>query len=413
MKIRPVILCGGAGTRLWPESKNNCAKQFINFGGWCLFEKSLDRIKAPFFDYPIISSNSKYLKKIKYYLKKLHIKKYKIILEPEKKNTGPAILSACIANLMDKKNINYINEIDKPMLILSSDHLIEKKKLFHSFIKKNISHLSADNIFIFGIKPDYPSDQFGYFFTKKINNIYKVTKFIEKPSISKAKKIINKKGYWNTGMFFLTSRSLINNFAMYSPKTYNQVIQIFNKKSKTMNKKKNIFTIDRNLFKKIKSQSIDYAIIEKSPKINAIKLKIPWSDLGSWKEISKMFNKNKKSLYKKNNIYQRPWGKYINLFRGEGFLVKEIYVNPKASLSLQKHHYRSEHWLLTEGKAIITVNKKIFTKKINECVVIPKGAIHRIQNPYNKLVKIIEVQLGSVLKESDIVRYKDIYGRAR
>jgi mannose-6-phosphate isomerase-like protein (cupin superfamily) len=151
--------------------------------------------------------------------------------------------------------------------------------------------------------------------------------------------------------------------------------------------------------------------LEKSKNINGIKLNIPWSDLGSWKEISMIFQRDKSKYYKKKNIFYRPWGKYINLYSGKGFLVKELVINPKSSISLQKHHHRSEHWTVTSGRPKITINKKKFFKNTNETAFIPKGAIHRIENPFNRAVKIIEVQTGPILKETDIIRFEDIYGR--
>ena len=157
--------------------------------------------------------------------------------------------------------------------------------------------------------------------------------------------------------------------------------------------------------------SFDYAILEKSKNINAIKLDIPWSDLGSWKEISKIFNKNKSKYFKKKNVFYRPWGSYTNLFKGKNFLVKELNVKSKGILSLQKHYHRSEHWLITQGKPLITLNKKKLSKSVNQSIYIPKGAIHRIENPFKINVKILEIQKGSILKETDIVRYQDIYGR--
>ena len=126
-----------------------------------------------------------------------------------------------------------------------------------------------------------------------------------------------------------------------------------------------------------------------------------------------MFNKNKKKYFKRKNIYYKPWGKYTNLFKGDKFLIKELIINPKGILSLQKHYHRSEHWLVVKGKPMITLNKKSFIKKPNESIYIPRGAKHRIQNPFKKTVKIIEAQIGSILKESDIVRYQDIYGRIK
>ena len=398
MKIRPVILCGGAGTRLWEDKKHHQPKQFIDFGGWNLMEKTLERIKNPIFDYPIISTNNKYLSQVRKSLKNSKIKKFKIVLEPAKKNTAPAILSsALIKDIPLKQSLMYF----------AADHLIEKTSIFNRSIKNNIKNLDDKNIFIFGIKPTNPSSEYGYFLTKKIKNINKVSKFIEKPNILKAKLVIKKKGYWNSGMFFLRKDSIINNFKKYQPKTYKSCLLSVNK-SKYKN---NTYYLNKSAFIKSVEKSFDYAILEKSKNINAIKLDIPWSDLGSWKEISKIFNKNKSKYFKKKNVFYRPWGSYTNLFRGKNFLVKELNVKSKGILSLQKHHHRSEHWLITQGKPLITLNKKKISKSVNQSIYIPKGAIHRIENPFKINVKILEIQKGSILKETDIVRYQDIYGR--
>ena len=398
MKIRPVILCGGAGTRLWEDKKHHQPKQFIDFGGWNLMEKTLERIKNPIFDHPIISTNNKYLSQVRRSLKNAKIKKFKIVLEPAKKNTAPAILSsALIKDIPLKQSLMYF----------AADHLIEKTSIFNRSIKNNIKNLDDKNIFIFGIKPTSPSNEYGYFLTKKIKNINKVSKFIEKPNILKAKQVIKKKGYWNSGMFFLRKDSIINNFKKYQPKTYKSCLLSVNK-SKYKN---NTYYLNKSAFIKSVEKSFDYAILEKSKNINAIKLDIPWSDLGSWKEISKIFNKNKSKYFKKKNVFYRPWGSYTNLFRGKNFLVKELNVKSKGILSLQKHHHRSEHWLITQGKPLITLNKKKLSKSVNQSIYIPKGAIHRIENPFKINVKILEIQKGSILKETDIVRYQDIYGR--
>ncbi|MBT6868320.1 MAG: mannose-6-phosphate isomerase, partial [Candidatus Marinimicrobia bacterium] len=337
MKIRPVILCGGAGTRLWPNSKNHQAKQFIDFGNWTLFDKTLERTKVSIYDAPIISTNKKYLNQVKQHLKKNKIKKYKIVLEPAKRNTAPAILSTALI-----KDIPH----DQPLMFFTADHLIEKMSVFNKEINKNKSNLTDRNIFIFGIKPTSPSSEYGYFVTKKIKgNINKVTKFIEKPKISKAKQIIKQKGYWNSGMFFLRKDSIINNFKKNQPIIYRNCVNAV-KKAKL---KSNIYYLNKTSFTKATAKSFDYAILEKTKQINAIKLDIPWSDLGSWKEILKMYDKKKNKYIKKKNIFYRPWGRYTNLFEGKDFLIKELFVKPKGILSLQKHHHRAEHWLVTQG----------------------------------------------------------------
>jgi mannose-1-phosphate guanylyltransferase/mannose-6-phosphate isomerase len=401
MKIRPVILCGGAGTRLWPNSKNHQAKQFINFGNWTLLDKTFERIKSSTFDAPIISTNLKYLKEVKTHLKKHRISKYKIVLEPTKRNTAPAILASTL--IKDIPN-------EQSLMFFAADHLIEKFGIFNKEIQKNKANLTDQNIFIFGIKPTSPSSEYGYFITKKIKrNINKVIKFIEKPNKNKAKQVIKQKGYWNSGMFFIRKDSIINNFKRYQPTIYKNCVKAVSKAKL----KANIYYLNKAFFQKTTAKSFDYAILEKTKQINAIKLDIQWSDLGSWKEILRMYDNNKNKYFKKKNISYRPWGRYVNLFRGKEFLVKELYIKKKGILSLQKHHHRAEHWLVTQGSPKITLNKNNFRIKTNDYIFIPIKAIHRIENTGKKPVKIIEAQVGSILKENDIVRFKDIYGRIK
>tara|TARA_Y100000590_G_scaffold461648_1_gene623725 strand:- start:794 stop:1999 length:1206 start_codon:yes stop_codon:yes gene_type:complete len=399
MKIKPVILCGGAGTRLWPKSKKNLPKQFVNWGGWTLFEKTLERVKNSIFDDPIITTNSLYIDLVKKYLTKLKINKYTIILEPSKKNTAPAILSSALI-----KEIPY----EQPMIFLSSDNLIGKIDQFNRSIKINRNFLTGDNIFIFGIKPISPSSEYGYFLTKKNSKkINKVIKFIEKPNKKKVKIILKKKGYMNSGIFFMRKDSIISNFKKYQ---YSMFKNCYDAVSKS-NIRQKVYFLDKSSFNKNKEISFDYAILEKARDINGIKLNIPLTDLGNWREIWKFFKKNNSNKFIKKNTFYRPWGKYINLFSGKGFLLKELVVNPKSSISLQKHNHRSERWTVLSGKPKITINKKKFYKNPNETIFIPKGSIHRIENLFNDPVKIVEVQIGSILKETDIIRYKDIYGR--
>ena len=401
MKIRPVILCGGTGTRLWSNSRNHQAKQFIDFGNWTLLDRTLERTKASIYDAPIISTNNKYLKEVRKHLKKNKIKKYKIVLEPAKRNTAPAILSTAL--IKDIPN-------DQPLMFFTADHLIEKMSVFNKAIYKNKTNLTDQNIFIFGIKPTSPSSEYGYFITKKVKgNINKVTKFIEKPKQAKAKQVIKQKGYWNSGMFFLRKDSIINNFKKHQPIIYKNCVSAVSKAKL----KENTYYLNKASFEKATAKSFDYAILEKTNQINAIKLDIPWSDLGSWKEILKMYDKNKSKYIKKKNVYYRPWGRYTNLFEGKEFLIKELFVKPKGILSLQKHHHRAEHWLVTQGNPKITLNKDRFIKKPNDHIFIPLKAIHRIENPSKKPVKIFEAQVGSILKETDIVRYQDVYGRIK
>ena len=401
MKVKPVILCGGSGTRLFPNFKKNPLKQFIDFGGWTLFGKTLDRIKNPIFDSPIISTNKNYEKLIRRILRKEKIKKFKIILEPLKKNTAPAIISSILISEI---------KINQPVLFLPSDHYLPEKDKFNKILKLNLSNLNTTNIFIFGVKPKFPSSDYGYLISKKAKKkISKVSKFIEKPNEKKAKKIIKKNGYWNSGIVLARKDSIINNTKIIQKKLFNSCLDAVIK-AKIKNR---TITLNKKYFNEIKAISFDYAILEKAKEINSIKLDLMWSDLGSWKEIFKIIkSKTKQNILKKNTFY-RPWGNYKNFFKGKNFLLKELIVNKRSSISLQKHNHRAEHWTIISGKPKITVGKKIFFKKENDTVFVPKGSIHRIENIYDRPVKIIEAQLGSRLKESDIVRYKDVYGRVK
>ncbi len=400
MKIKPVILCGGAGTRLWSESEKKLPKQFIDWGGWTLFGKTLERIKGAIFDYPTITTNAAYLKLVKKYLKKHKVKKYQIILEPFKRNTAPAMLSSALI----QKGSNI-----QPMLFLPSDNLIGDINQFNKSISIHKKCLSENNIFIFGNKTISPSSEYGYFLVKKISKyINKVIRFIEKPDKNKLKTILKKKAYMNSGMFFIRKDSIIANFKKFQKKMY---VYCDNAVTRSKNYN-NIYYLNKSSFKKIQPISFDFAILEKAKNVNGIKLNISLTDLGNWKEIWKFFKEHISKTNIRKNTYYRPWGKYINLYSGKGFLLKELVINPKSSISLQKHHYRSERWTIISGKPKITINKTILFKNPNDTTFIPKGAVHRIENLFNTSVKIIEIQTGPILKETDIVRYRDIYGRA-
>ena len=211
----------------------------------------------------------------------------------------------------------------------------------------------------------------------------------------------------NAGIFFARKDSLINNFKKYRKNIYLNCLKSV-EASKT---EKKVYFLNKKYFGMLEDISFDYAILEKSNDINAIKLNIPLIDMGNWKEIWKFFTNISSKNQIKRNTYFRPWGKYINLFFGKNFLLKELIINPKSSISLQKHKFRSEKWTIISGKPKITIEKNKFFMKEKQTVFIPKGFKHRIENIYSEPVKIVEVQMGSILSEDDIIRYKDVYGR--
>jgi len=318
MKIKPVILCGGSGTRLFPGFTNIPPKQFIDFGGWTLFEKTLDRIKTKIFDSPIISTNKIYKNLVLSALKKRKISRYKIILEPSKKNTAAAIISS---SLLEEIRLN------QPILFLPSDHFMPEQEIFNKILKLNLINLNNKNIFIFGIKPKTPRSDYGYLLNKKINkNINKVINFIEKPKRGLAIKLMKRKALWNTGIVLIRKDSIINNAKTYQKNLFEHCL----KSLKKVNQNKKIFILKKKFFDKIVPISFDYAFLEKVKEINSINLNIAWSDLGSWSEIFKILKTQiKNNLIKKNTFY-RPWGLYKNYFKGEKFLLKELIINSKS-----------------------------------------------------------------------------------
>ena len=277
-------------------------------------------------------------------------------------------------------------------------------------MKSSLLNLNNNNIFIFGIKPKNPSSDYGYLLSKKINKkINKVTKFVEKPKEKKAKKIISQKGCWNSGIVLARKDSIINNVKKLQKHLFNFCLESVIKSTS----KNNTICLNKKIYSKINTLSFDHAILEKAKEINSIQLNLTWSDLGSWKEIFKVIKSKTSQSYLNKNTFYRPWGSYKNFFKGENFLLKELTINGKSSISLQKHLHRSEHWTVIDGKPKITLGKKTFFKKINESLFVPKGFVHRIENIFNKPVIIVEAQLGEVLKESDIIRYLDEYGRVK
>ena len=461
MKIKPIILCGGEGTRLWPESRKKHPKQFIKINGKSLLKHAIDRVTGVNFDPITICSNANFLDQIKEETKNINCKIY---VEPAKKNTAAAILAA-----VNDDDLTFY----QPVLIISSDHIIEKKKVFQKQIMKLSNNLDMYKIFIFGVKPDYPETGYGYLYSKKINkNFNKVDKFIEKPNLNRAKKLFKNNNYlWNSGMFLSNKSALLNEFSILQNKLALQVCDSYIN-AKTTN---HIVALDNKYYSKIKSISFDHAILEKSKNVFSAKLSSDWKDVGSWMQKWEIEKKDKDNNYIKGNILKnnvknsyissnrtivasnlknvlavdnndvlylsdlknnnlknlypiinkkfpkitdqhtttlRPWGQFTNIFVGKDFQVKELVVKPGAILSLQKHKYRSENWVVVQGKANVTLNKKNISLNKSDSIFIPQGAVHRIENRQKSILKIIEVQTGSYLGEDDITRIKDIYGRA-
>ncbi len=470
-KIYPVILSGGSGTRLWPQSRLSFPKQFLKINSnYTLIQETLIRIKNnKIFHQPILICNEEHRFLIAEQLRELKIKPKLIILEPVGRNTAAAIAVASII-------VNKINK-NGNMLVLSSDHKIDKTNNFHKIINNCTKILDKNKIITFGIKPDQPDKNFGYIkkggvFDNKSKTFY-VDEFKEKPSLEIAKKYLkNKKFFWNAGIFFFKANLMLNELSIYNKSILKQSEESIKYSKKDLD----FLRLPKKQFSKIISKPIDIAVIEKSNNVIFKSFDIGWSDVGSWPSIfnlSKKDNKNNllkgpvqiekvknsfiesenqqvmvigqknliiistkdallimpndknvnikesvNKLSKKNNekvLYHpnvyRPWGSFEVLLTKKNYQVKKLIINPKQKISLQKHNYRSEHWVIVSGKATVTKNKKTYILKKNQSIDIPKKAEHRVENKDNTPLVIIEIQTGDKLLENDIIRLEDIYNR--
>ncbi len=467
MKIRPVILCGGSGTRLWPKSRSKYPKQFIElFNNKSLFEKTLERVlKLNCSSLPLIVTNFEYEIYIKNILNKLNIEA-KLILEPIQKNTTAAIYLS-----------SKLSDPDEDLLILPSDHLIKDENYFSRIVKKTLESKSVDQWIVFGVMPSFASTGYGYLnvngnvIKNDHEELLKVVKFEEKPNKEKAEKYLKNGFLWNSGIFMGNSEMIINSINNFAPEVALICNTILNKQKENNDVKK--ITFDKKLFDKIPSISIDYSVMEKEDNIFCMPFFSEWNDLGTWDSLIKEKNLSLGSnskivefdsennfilnaertiatigikdliiidtpdatlISKKNstekvkdivevlnnsnntqtieNIFEfRPWGKFENLINSKECKVKKITVHPFQRLSLQYHNFRSEHWVVVDGVANVYLNDKIFVLKKGESIDIPVKAKHFIENKTKNNLVIIEIQLGTYFGEDDIIRIDDPYNR--
>ena len=469
-KIHPVILSGGSGTRLWPESRLSFPKQFLKINSkYTLIQETLLRIKNKnLFHPPILICNDEHRFLIAEQLRELGIKPKLIILEPIAKNTGPAV---AIASFIVKE----IEENGK-IIILPSDHKINEKNKFQNAIKQSTKICEENKIITFGIEPNEPDTNFGYIKKGKIidskNKIFVADKFEEKPSLNKAKEYLkNKKFLWNSGIFFCKAKTMLNEISIYDKKTFTNSINAIKKANKDLD----FLRLSKKYFSKTNAKPIDIAVLEKSKEVALKVFKVGWYDVGSWPSIYNLSKKkggnvlkgsvktmnvenslihsqnqqvmvieqknlvvistkdallimpNNKSTNIKRSIENlsktnketilfhpkvyRPWGSFDVLLTKKNYQVKKLIINPQQKISLQKHLYRSENWIVVQGRAKITKNNKNYILTKNQSISIPKKTIHRVENIGKDPVIIIEVQSGEKLLEGDIIRLEDIYNR--
>ncbi len=459
-----IILAGGSGSRLWPLSRELCPKQLLNITGEkSLLQATFERLQNLMPEENILSiTNTKHLANVRMQLKDYYAAPI-ILSEPVSKNTAPAA-AVSVKYIFENKNSDEI------ILVVPSDHLIHDVQKFYEAIEKGKQLAEQGFVVTFGVEPSYCETGFGYIKTsEKIDDGFKVEKFVEKPDLKTAQKYLQDKTmFWNSGIFMFKPSVFFNELKRHAGNIFEITEKIDFKNSEE---------IPFVEFDKMPNISLDYALMEKSDNLVMIKLESDWKDVGSWDAIYDISPKDnngnvfvghvldegsKNSLVYSSSklvatigledivlvetedailacrkdktqdvkhIYEtlkqqndnthlvhktvyRPWGFYTVIAQGEGFLTKIIHVNPKQRLSLQSHNHRSEHWVVLNGTAMVVLDSKELILNSGHSVDIPIKAIHSLQNPYDEAVEVIEVQKGDLLIEEDIIRYEDIYGRA-
>ena len=473
-KIIPVILCGGTGTRLWPLSRASFQKQFIdlnNDSNKSLLQQTQERIRLlENSESPILICNEEHRFIVAEQMREINVHPMSIILEPYSRNTAPAIaLAAHKALEFDREAI---------ILVLASDHKIENGLEFINAIDRARDLTHDGKLITFGIVPTSPETGYGYIEAsdRVLSKDYKareIEKFIEKPNLKLAQKLIKNDRYtWNSGMFLFKASTIIEELKKYKP----EVIRACKEAIKQEYNDLDFQRINKVAFKKCPSISIDVAVMEKTKNGVVFPLDVGWNDIGSWKSLWQHEKKDREQNVKSGEVYTsdtkgcylrsenrllvalgikdlvvvetndailvsnkddsqevksivkdlerqgkieakkhrkiyRPWGSYISVAEDDRWQVKRIEVNSGSSLSLQMHYHRAEHWIVVKGVAKVQIDSEELFLSENQSTYIPLGAKHRLSNPGKLPLVLIEVQSGSYLGEDDILRFKDDYGR--
>ena len=471
-QITPIILCGGSGSRLWPLSRKSYPKQFVPLvGDKTLFQNSATRLTGKQFKNPVIVTNSDYRFIVTEQLQEIGIDPSAILIEPEGRNTAPAILAAAL--------FEYQKNPDAILVVAPSDHVINDVNAFQLAIEEAYKVALDGQLVTFGIKPTYPETGYGYLELSKISTSHAVPlkAFVEKPDLANAEKMLQSENFlWNSGIFLFQAKDIIESFKKYSPSDLDAV------NLSLANSINDLGFCRLNLTDWVKTNniSIDYAIMEKSDNLSVVPFSEGWSDLGGWGAIwrentsdssNTVASKNTTVIDCENSLIRseddsievvgiglkniitvamkdavlvadmsksqdlkkavdilkekeasqatqfpkdhRPWGWFESLTIDKKFQVKKLHVHPGASLSLQSHKYRAEHWIVVSGEAEVTIDEKVKLVSENHSIFIPLGAIHRMRNPGKKPMELIEVQTGTYFGEDDIFRYDDIYSRGQ
>ena len=463
----PVILSGGSGSRLWPLSRKNKPKQFLTlFNDSSMFQSTLTRLNGlDSLEAPLIVCNNEHRFMVAEQLQEIGLDASGIILEPCARNTAPAIALAAL-KAMDKGE-------DPLLLVLAADHLISDVAAFHKAIEQARILAEQDKLVTFGIQPQSAHTGYGYIEAEEKSQPSSVKRFIEKPDLATAESYLSAGNFfWNSGMFLFKASAYIKELARFSPEMLSSCKQSLEKAVIDLD----FVRVDPELFEQSPSDSIDYAVMEKTDKAMVVPLDAGWSDVGSWSSLWEAFSRdadqnvligdvlvenvhnayihsenrlvtvlglddvivvethdavmvahkdqaqkvktiveeltrqNRKEVETHRKCY-RPWGNYDSVDMGDRFQVKRILVNPGASLSLQMHYHRAEHWVVVSGTAEVTRDDEVMLLGENESTFIPLGSVHRLRNPGRVPLEIIEVQSGAYLEEDDIIRLQDTYNR--
>ncbi len=467
MSILPVILAGGTGSRLWPLSRELYPKQIINLtGNLSLLQTTLKRVnKIPSVLPPVIVTGEEHRFLVKNQVDELGLfPYYDILLEPMGKNTAPAICGAAFY-------VRQQLDSDAMLLVLPADHLIMEEDVFISLVEEALPYASQGNLLTFGIVPHAPETGYGYIARGEGN---RVDSFVEKPDLVKAKEYLQAGNYfWNSGMFAFSVATVLAEMERYAP----DIVANMEKAVLAGVDDGLFFRFNEKYMDMCPSDSIDYALMEKTRRAVVLPADMGWSDIGSWQSLWQVSEKDdhgnlttgdvlledvnnslirtegrmvaaiglenmmvvdtadavlvaplarsqdvkkivtrlkadKREQFHLHKKVYRPWGSYTVLEANDRFQIKRITVNPGASLSLQMHHHRYEHWVVVSGVAEIVKGEKTFFLQENESVYIPVGTKHRLANRQDEVLELIEVQIGDYLGEDDIVRFDDVYGRS-
>ena len=470
----PVILSGGSGTRLWPLSRELYPKQLLPLvGERTMLQETAARLTGlDDVGGPIVVCNDSHRFMVAEQMREFGAAAQAIILEPVGRNTAPAVAVAALVALEKSKGKG--GDADPVLLVLPADHVIRNVEAFQSAVQAGLAAANAGKLVTFGVVPDRPETGYGYIRREKgAGPSYPVAEFVEKPDAATAEKYVASGDYfWNSGMFMFRARAFLGELKAHAP----AILSACEDAVAAAKRDLDFTRLPTAEFGACPSDSIDYAVMEKTQVAVVVPLDAGWSDVGSWsalqdalptdaqgnvmagdvivedaqgcylhatsrmiaavglrdhvvvetkdavlvaprdrvQDVKQLVSKLKAQGRYETSLHRevfRPWGSYDSIDNGDRFQVKRLVVKPGASMSLQLHHHRAEHWIVVTGTARITRGEETFLLGENESTYIPLGTKHRIENPGMVPLHIIEVQSGSYLGEDDIVRFEDQYGR--